>query len=182
MGFDMIFRLFILAALLVLARTSFAADDAMSSYRLGAGDIISITVYDEKDLSLEKIKLSDTGSISYPFLGELKVAGLTALALQQKVSDGLKGTYLVNPKVMVSIDQYRDVFVNGEVYRPGSYPYQPGLTVRQAVSIAGGFKSRANKDSVSIVHEKQHKNASSKGTPDTTVEPGDTITIEESFF
>jgi len=179
---DVIIRLFALTALLFLAQTSFAAEDGISDYRLGSGDIISITVFEEKELSLEKIKLSDAGSISYPLLGEIKVKGLTVSELQQRVISGLKGTYLINPRVTVSVDQYRDVFVNGQVYKPGNYPFQPGLTVRKAVSIAGGFKDRANKDSVSIVHEHQDKPASVKGEPGTLVEPGDTITVEESFF
>lgn len=179
---DMIIRLLVLTALLVFARASFAAEDGMSNYRLDAGDIISITVYDEKELSLEKIKLSDAGSISYPMLGEIKVKGLTVSELQQKVTDGLKGSYLIDPKVTVSVEQYRDVFVNGQVNKPGNYPYQPGLTVRQAVSIAGGFKDRANKDTVSIIHENQGNSAVIKGEPGTLVAPGDTITVEESFF
>lgn len=178
----MIIRLFALIALLFLAQTSFAAEDGISNYRLGAGDIISITVFEEKELSLEKIKLSDAGSISYPLLGEIRVKGLTVSDLQQKVIAGLKGTYLINPLVTVSVDQYRDVFVNGQVNKPGNYPYQPGLTVRKAVSIAGGFKDRANKDSVSIIHEHQDKPVAVKGEPGTLVEPGDTITVEESFF
>ncbi|HZW26314.1 MAG TPA: polysaccharide biosynthesis/export family protein [Gallionella sp.] len=179
---DVIIRLFALTALLFLARVSFAAEDGISNYRLGSGDIISITVFEEKELSLEKIKLSDAGSISYPLLGEIKVKGLTVSELQQKVISGLKGTYLINPLVTVSVDQYRDVFVNGQVHKPGNYPYQPGLTVRKAVSIAGGFKDRANKDTVSIIHEHQDKPAAVKGEPGTLVEPGDTITVEESFF
>jgi polysaccharide export outer membrane protein len=169
--------------LLAFTRLSFSAEvDAISNYRLGAGDTISIIVFDEKELSLEKAKLSDAGSISYPMLGEIRVLGLTVSALQQMVRDGLKGTYLVNPKVTVYIDQYRDVFVNGQVYKPGNYPYQPGLTVRKAVSIAGGFKDRASKEFVTIIHENQEKPEPIKGTQSTLVEPGDTINVEESFF
>ncbi len=175
-------RWFALAVLSVLVHAVFAADELVSHYRLGAGDIISINVFDEKDLSLAKVKLGDAGSISYPMLGEIQVKGLTPIELQQKITAGLKGNYLINPQVTVSIDQYRDVFVNGQVYKPGNYPYQPGLTVRKAVSIAGGFKDRANKNIVSIIHENQDKSAAIKGDPGTLVEPGDTITVEESFF
>jgi polysaccharide export outer membrane protein len=176
-------RILVLIALLAFTRLSFALDDdGMSNYRLGSGDTISIVVFDEKELSLEKVKLSDAGSISYPMLGEIRVLGLTVSALQQKVTEGLKGSYLVNPKVTVSIDQYRDFFVNGQVYKPGNFPYQPGLTVRKAVSIAGGFKDRANKVTVSIIHENSDKPDPVKGTQSTLVTPGDTITVEESFF
>lgn len=173
----------VLMALLVLVRLSFAAEeDGMSNYRLGAGDVISIIVFDEKELSLEQVKLSDAGSISYPMLGEIRVLDLTVSELQQKLTNGLKGVYLIDPKVTVAIDRYRDVFVNGQVYKPGNYPYQPGLTVRKAISIAGGFKDRANTDSVSIIHENQDKPESIRSPLSTLVEPGDTITVEESFF
>lgn len=178
------FRLIVWLALWGFAHTGFAEEVGVSNYRLGPGDIISVTVFDEKELSVEKVKLSDAGSISYPMLGEIKVLGLTVSALQQKVTDGLKGTYLVDPRVRVSIDQYRDIFVNGQVHKPGNYPYQPGLTVRKAVSIAGGFKDRASRDEVSIIRENDNKD---KPVPikiplNAMVEPGDTITVEESFF
>lgn len=176
-------RLLLLIALLALARLVFAAEEnGISNYRLGAGDTISIIVYDEKELSLEKVKLSDAGSISYPMLGEIRVLGLTVSALQQKITDGLKGTYLINPKVTVSVEQYRDIFVNGQVHKPGNFPYQPGLTVRKAVSIAGGFKDRAYMGTVSLIHENQVRPVAIKATLDALVEPGDTITVEESFF
>lgn len=176
-------RLLFLMALLALARLSFAAgEEGMSNYRLGSGDTISITVYGEEELTLEKVKLSDAGSILFPLLGEIRVLGLTVSALQQKITDGLKGVYLIDPKVTVAVAQYRDVFINGQVHKPGNYPYQPGLTVRKAVSVAGGFKDRADKDSVTIIHENQEKPTPIKGTLGTLVEPGDTITVEESFF
>lgn len=178
-----IIRLIVLAALMVTVRLSFAeAEDGMSRYRLGAGDTISIIVFDEKELSMEKVKLSDAGTISYPMLGEIRVLGLTVSELQKKVTKELKGKYLVNPKVTVTIDEYRDVFVIGQVHKPGSFHYQHGLTVRKAVSIAGGFKDRAYTQAVAIIHEHQENAAPIKSTLDTVVEPGDMITVEESFF
>ena len=168
-----------LIALLFFSCASHAADP--SDYRLGTGDIISITVYDEKDLTLDKVKLGESATISYPMLGAIKVKGLTLLQVQKEVTQRLK-TYLINPQVTVTVDQYRDIYVNGQVNKPGNYPYQPGLTVREAVSTAGGFKDLANKDTVSIVHENQGKSDAVKGGMGTPVEPGDTITVEESFF
>lgn len=170
-----------LIALLFFSCASHAANGDSSDYRLGTGDIISITVYDEKDLTLDKVKVGEAPTISYPMLGAIKVKGLTLLQVQKEVAKGLK-TYLINPQVTVTIDQYRDIYVNGQVNKPGNYPYQPDLTVREAVSIAGGFKDLANKDTVTIVHENQGKSDAVKGGMSTPVEPGDTITVEESFF
>lgn len=180
---DMNIRYLVLLALFAFVRIAFAEEDSgLSNYRLGAGDTINIIVFDEKELSLEKVKLSDAGSIFYPMLGEMRVLGLTVSELQQKVTGSLKRSFLLDPKVTVSIDQYRDIFVNGQVHKPGNYPYQPGLTVRKAVSMAGGFKDRAHTDAVSIIHENQERPTPQKGVLSTLVQPGDTITIEESFF
>lgn len=173
-------RWLVVIFLLFLARASIAADPNVSHYRLGTGDIVSVMVFDEKDLSIEKIRLGDAGTVSYPMLGDIQVKGLTVLELQQKVAAGLK-TYLVNPQVTVSVDQYRDFFINGQVNKPGNYPYQPGLTVRKAVSIAGGFKDRADKDKFPIVRESRDQGPL-KGDQGTLLEPGDIVTVEESFF
>lgn len=179
----MLFKWIAVVSMLFLARASLAADPATVSqqYRLGTGDVISVAVFDEKELSLDKIRIGDVGVVSYPMLGDIQVKGLTVLELQQRVMAGLKA-YLINPHVTVSVDQYRDFFINGQVNKPGNYPYQPGLTVRKAVSIAGGFKDRADKDTVSIVRETHDKLAPTKGNQSTLLEPGDIVTVEESFF
>ena len=55
----------------------------------------------------------------------------------------MSGDYLINPDVTVSMTQYRSFFLNGEVSRPGGYPYQPGLTLEKALALAGGLSPRA---------------------------------------
>lgn len=184
------FRLLILLCLVFLSPFASGANDTlpgefqgagMSNYRLGSGDSISIDVYDEKELSLDKTRLSDAGTISFPMLGEIRVAGLTVSELESKVVEGLK-QYLINPRVMVSIEQYRDFFVNGQVYKPGNFAYQPGLTVRKAVAIAGGFRDRASQSHVVIIHEADETHTPVKADLGTMVLPGDIITVEESFF
>ncbi len=177
----MLSRAFILIVLSLSAKFAFAADNGMSNYHLSTGDTISIDVYDEKELSVEKTRLSDAGTISIPMLGEIKASGMTVSQLETRVVNGLK-KYLVNPKVTVSIDQYRDFFVNGQVYKPGNFPFQPGLTVRKAVTIAGGFKDRASQSHVAIIHDGDETHTPVKVDLGTIVMPGDIITVEESFF
>jgi len=161
---------------------SAASDVAeQKQYLLGTGDTIRIQVYDEQDLYLES-RVSDTGTISYPFLGELKVQGLSLAGLEELITSRLKGDYLINPKVSIDIVEYRQFYINGEVEEAGGFPYQPGLTVRMAISLAGGFKERASKDKIFIVHDKSTIGEPIKATLDTEVRPGDTITIEQSFF
>jgi len=153
-----------------------------SSYRLGAGDVITIRVFGEDDLGKEKVRLTDAGTVSYPVLGEIKVLGLTVGDLQRIVTNGLRGGFLVNPKVSVYIDEYRPFYINGMVERSGGYAYQPGLTVRKAVLLAGGFKERASTNKIFVIREGDRTQKSQKVDLNSSVGPGDIVTVEESFF
>lgn len=154
---------------------------ASDSYRLGAGDVINISVYGEDDLSRQKYRLPDSGSISYPF-GEVHALGLSLSELESRIADGLRGGYLINPRVSVSMEEYRPFFINGQVEKPGAYPYQPGMSVRKAVALAGGFKERASESKIFVMRETDPQHTQSKIASDGAVFPGDTITVEESFF
>ena len=156
--------------------------DTLSRYLLSTGDVISITVYGEDDLKREKIRLTDAGTISYPVLGEIQVRGKTVGELEKLLTDGLRGSYLVNPRVAVTIDEYRPYFINGQVSNNGSFPYQPGLTVRKAVSIAGGFKERASMNKIFIVRDGDASNTPVRVDLNAPVLPGDIVTVGESFF
>lgn len=153
----------------------------LSVYKLAAGDVITIRVFGEDDLSREKIRLSDAGTIPYPVLGEVKALGLTIGEIERIITKGLDGRYLINPRVSVTIEEYRPFYINGMVERPGAYPYQPSLTVLKAASLAGGFKERASFNKISIIRENDPKNPQ-KVDINEQVNPGDTIFIEESFF
>jgi len=150
-------------------------------YRLGAGDLINITVYGEEDLSRQKYRLPDSGVIMFPF-GEVHALGLTIAELETQIADGLRGGYLLNPRVSVSMEEYRPFFINGQVNQPGAYPYKSGLTVRMAVSIAGGFKERASESNIFVVRESDVMHVLTKINLDGDVFPGDSVTVEESFF
>ena len=154
----------------------------LSTYKLGAGDVVSIRVFGEEELTREKVRLSDAGTLSYPVLGELRVQGMTVGDLEKLIIESLKGRILVNPRVSVQLDEYRPFFVNGMVEKPGSYPYLPGLTVRKAASIAGGLKGRASKSGIYIIRSGDPSQQAYKVDLNETVLPGDTIIIEQSFF
>ncbi len=158
------------------------SDSELSSYLLGAGDVISIRVFGEDDLTKEKVKLTDAGTIFYPVLGEIKVLGMTVGNLQRIVADGLRGRFLVNPRVSVNVDEYRPFYINGMVEKTGAYPYQPGLTVRKAASLAGGFKERASTSKIYVIREGDRAQRPLKAELSTNVGPGDIVTVEESFF
>jgi polysaccharide biosynthesis/export protein VpsN len=154
----------------------------LSSYKLGVGDVISVQVVGEDDLKREKVRLSDAGTLSFPYLGEIRVRGMTVGALEEFITKGLKGRYLVNPQVTVTMQEYRNFFVNGQVDKPGGYPYVPGITVRKAISMAGGFKERASKEKINVIREDDVKGVPQRILLEALVQPGDIITVEESFF
>lgn len=159
-----------------------AKSETLSKYRLATGDVISITVFGEDDLKRERTRLTDAGTISYPVLGEIEVRGKTVGELEKMITEGLRGRYLVNPRVSVTIDEYRPYFINGQVEKGGSYPYQPGLTVRKAATIAGGFKERASMSKIFVVRDGDPTNTPIKVDLNAPIYPGDMITVEESFF
>lgn len=157
-------------------------DNAFSNYKLGAGDVITVQVLGEEDLKRERIRLSDAATISYPILGEIRLLGKTVGELETLIRDGLKDRYLLNPQVTVTINEYRKFYISGQVSSPGGYAFIPGLTVRKAVSLAGGFKERASKDKIFAIREDDAKHQPKKVDLDANVYPGDIITVEESFF
>jgi polysaccharide export outer membrane protein len=154
--------------------------ELVSSYILGPGDKIQVQVYHEPDLTIEA-RLSDASTIMFPFLGEISAAGLTIGQLKVKITEALN-TLLVEPMVSVEVTEYRPFFVNGEVQKPGGYPYLPGLTVQKAVSIAGGFTERASRSKAKLVQEKAPNHKEIGVGMNTPVAPGDVVIIEESFF
>ena len=161
---------------------AFAQAPELSTYKLGSGDLISVRVLGEDDLKREKVRLSDAGTLSFPVLGEIKVKGMTVGALEEYITKGLKGRYLLNPQVTVAIEEYRNFYVNGMVEKPGGYPFSPGLTVRKAITLAGGFKERASREKLNIIRDDDPKQTPRKVDLNAPVLPGDILTIEESFF
>ncbi len=150
-------------------------------YKIGVGDLIQIQVHDEQDLTLQT-RLDSKGTITYPFLGELSVAGSTVRGLEKKIADGLKdGEYLLAPDVQVVVLEYRPFYVNGEVQRPGGFPCTPDLTVQKAVSLAGGLTDYASKNRMYLVREESPEDRE-RVTMETLVRPGDTLIIEEGLF
>lgn len=152
------------------------------AYVLGNGDSISILVFDETDLTMDA-QIGDSGEINYSYLGALQVTGKTPVQLEREITSALKDGYLVNPSVNVTIKEYRPFFITGEVGRPGSYAYQPGLTLEKAISIAGGLTDRASNRRMYVVRadspDQDEKKRIRLSSP---VGPGDVIEISEGFF
>ncbi len=174
-------RLLALITLFSVVNIAMAGEKSMSDYKLGVGDQIKVTVYEEPELSLDFV-LSDAGTISYPFLGEIKVKGMTVSELETLLTEQLKKGYLVSPKVNVRMLGYRQFFINGEVKSPGGYPFLPGLTVQKAIALAGGLTERASRNSMSIVHDDDPSHTPQEVELNSPIHPGDILLVDESFF
>ncbi|MBV4484954.1 polysaccharide export protein [Pseudomonas sp. SWRI153] len=172
---------FLLSFTLVVASAVHAADPG-TQYKLAAGDVLRIIVFGEPELSLKKIRLSDAGTFSYPFLGEISAKGLTPGQVEKIIVDGLKQGYLVDPKVSLSQIEYRSFYINGEVKKPGSYPFVPGLTLEKAIALGGGLTERASIKRVTILRGDGGATLTDDVTRSTTIAPGDTISIAQGFF
>ena len=153
----------------------------LSTYKLGSGDLIKISIYGEPDLELETV-LTDTGSINYPFLGSIQVKGLTIKQLENTIISGLKPDYLIEPEVHIHIKAYRNFYIYGEVKQPGGYQFQPGLTLRKAIALAGGLTARASKSKMYLISDHDDSENEAPIKLDGAINPGDIINIKQSFF
>ena len=172
-----IFKFLSVLLLLALSATASAAQ-----YKLGSGDVIRISVHGEPDLSFEEVRLTDAGTFTFPFIGEVDANGKTPGEVRTVLVEKLKDGYLIDPRVSVSVVNYREFYISGEVKLPGGYPYQPGLTLDRAIALAGGLTERASTKRMTIVRGSEGSRAEEKATMDTQVRPGDTINIDEGFF
>ena len=162
--------------------TAASTEGDRSGYRIDSGDSVSITVYGEPDLSISDVRVRESGSISFPLLGELRLGGLTQAEIKDLVTAALADGYLRRPSVSVTIDRYRLYFIRGEVGRPGGYSFVDGLTVEKAVALAGGFTDRAAESDITLVREDRPDEPLESVRMSTRLHPGDVITIGQSFF
>jgi polysaccharide export outer membrane protein len=141
-------RVFALAPLLAAAAPGVSwAQTALPSaanaqYRLAAGDMIRISVYQSADLTLET-RLTEAGTISYPLLGSVALAGLTISEAEKRIADGLRsGNFVKQPQVSIAVQQVRgnQVSVLGQVGKPGRYPLETGnVQLTDMIATAGGI-------------------------------------------
>jgi len=151
------------------------------SYRLGPNDSLQIEVFDEPDL-LTETTVSGHGTLKFPLLGELRVAGMTVKEVEEELVRRLAEGYLKNPKLTISIKKYRNFYVSGEAKRPGAFPYQEGITVLKAITLAGGWTDRAIKDEAKVLRMVDGQEQILMVGMDDPVQPDDIIIVPESFF
>ena len=178
-------RLLVLLFLLPLAACAVTPStykvDTTGPYRLNTGDVLRVTVYGDTSLSTT-YKVDDSGAVAFPLVGPVKVAGLTTDQAGDRISAALARGYMRNPNVAVEVADYRPFFIQGEVTTSGQFPYVYGITVRAAVSTAGGFKDTADRSGVTIYRREGTQMMKSHVGLDFPVQPGDTIVVGERWF
>jgi polysaccharide export outer membrane protein len=158
-----------------------------SQFVLGAADIIRVNVWKNVELS-QTVTVGPDGFVSLPLLGDVHVAGLTANQLGQALTAKLN-SYVVNPQVTVSVVDIRSrqVYVLGQVSKPGGYPLIAPINVLQLIAQAGGLSNYANRKGITILRLKQ--NGTQKisfnynnvvhgdGKQNIDLQPGDTVVV-----
>jgi polysaccharide biosynthesis/export protein VpsN len=175
-------RFFIFLLLLILSGNTLAQEmTGVDAYKLGSGDKIKVTVYGEPDLSGE-FEIDGTGSISLPLIGEVRAAGLGLREIEEAIKNALRDGYLVDPRVSVEVLNYRPFYILGEVASPGKYAYMSGITVLNAVVMAGGYSYRARTGVAEIIRVGEPEPILTETPDKTLVMPGDVIKILERYF
>jgi len=151
------------------------------AYRLSVGDEVRITVFDHPDIS-GAYEIDTTGAITFPLLNRVEAAGRSVPDLRRHIEERLNATYLVDARATVEVLNYRPVYVLGEVNNPGSFGYQPGLTVYQAIAAAGGFSRRAVTDKVTLLRRENDETRRLEVPKSSPVRPGDIIEVDRRLF
>ena len=135
------------------AGSAAAAKAHDNTFVIGTGDVLSINVWKEADIS-RSVPVRSDGNISLPLVGEVQAAGRTPLKLEQDIAVKLKN-YISEPEVTVIVQQINSEKFNilGQVARPGSYPLANASTVLDAIAIAGGFRDFAKKKSIYVLRQ-----------------------------
>jgi len=197
-------RLLLSTSLLLLAFASSACSKrgvqatevpppALDDTTLGPGDALTVRVYGEEEMTGSH-QVAPDGTINFPLLGALHVNGLEPTEVAEKIQTELRTRDLMrSPHVSVYVDEYasKRVSVVGAVTNPGTFPLEPGMTVVQAISMAGGFSSLADRDGTvvtrridkEIIRYRVPVLRVSKGqAEDIEVAAGDIIFVPERLF
>jgi polysaccharide export outer membrane protein len=159
---------------------------------LGPGDVFEVRVYQEPELS-GVYQVGTQGDVMFPLCKLVVVAGLTPNGAAEKLRACLSDGFMRDPQVSVLVKEYnsKKVFVFGEVQKPGTFVCEDGMSVVQAVTLAGGFTKSAARNSTSVTRRVNGQEVKVKvnvqdialgKAPNFTLEPGDIVYVPESLF
>ncbi|MDD9910295.1 MAG: polysaccharide export protein [Ahrensia sp.] len=150
-------------------------------YRLDAGDQLRITVFEQEELT-NTYQVDKAGYIAFPLVGAVPARGHTIKDVERTVAQKLAEGFIRNPDVSVEVNRYRPFFIMGEVSTGGQYTYVPGMTVQNAIAIAGGYTARADQQTVDITRSINGKVLTGRVPITDPIMPSDTIHVRERVF
>ena len=164
----------------------------LSASTLGPGDLFEVRVFQEPELS-GAYQVGPQGDIIFPLCKRVLVGGLTANGAAERLRACLADGFMRNPQVSVLVKEYnsKKVFVFGEVQKPGTFLFEDGMSVVQAITLAGGFSRNASQNSTSVTRRVNGQEVKVKVSvqdialgkaPNFTLEPGDIVYVPESLF
>ncbi|MBI4597132.1 MAG: polysaccharide export protein [Candidatus Omnitrophica bacterium] len=171
------------------------ASGASEGYQIGVNDTLDIAILQPEQLQTF-VTVGPDGMISFPFIGNVRVKGMTTAEIQEDIQQRLADGYMKYPVVSVSLKESRSqkFFVYGEVAKPGAYPLDERVTAMKAISIAEGFTKFGDSSRVKVlrpyadspgyetipINLKAVLNGNSKA--DVLLRPGDTVVVSEGVF
>jgi len=150
-------------------------------YVLGPGDKVRLKVYGDADVNGD-YEVNSAGFVSIPLVGQVKAAGLTTRQLEGALMARMKGKIANDPKINIEMATYASFYVYGEVKKAGVYPFQPGITVADAVATAGGLTYRANESKVLLRRAGSNETVIVPVEGTVRVYPGDNLRVAERYF
>jgi polysaccharide export outer membrane protein len=150
-------------------------------YLLASGDRLRVIVFGQDNLS-NSFSVDGAGNVSLPLIGLVRANGLTTAQLERAVEARLRDGFLREPRVSIEVEAFRPFFVLGEVTTAGQYPFISGMTVQNAIAVAGGYTPRGSQSDVDITRVVDGRPFTFAAPPTFPVRPGDTIAVRERFF
>lgn len=150
-------------------------------YRVDSGDRLRVTVFDQRDLT-NTYSVDQAGYLAFPLIGSVPARGRTIQELEGQIAAQLQKGYLRNPDVSIEVDRYRSIFVMGEVGQPGQYTYVPGMTIQNAIALAGGYTPRALQANADVTRKINGEIITGRVLISNPVLAGDTIYVRERLF
>ena len=153
-----------------------------STYTIGVSDVLDIEIRNlgSQEYTL-KARVPPSGIISIPLLDEIKVTDTSIFELQSSIENKLRDGYLKGPEVTITIAEFRPFFINGAVNSPGAFPYQSGLTVEKAITLAGGLTDSASPEKITLKRNTDQGDEVRTAKLTDRVHPGDVIDVDEIF-
>ncbi|HLV83908.1 MAG TPA: polysaccharide biosynthesis/export family protein [Devosia sp.] len=150
-------------------------------YQLDTGDAVRVTVYGDADLSAT-YRVDDSGAVAFPLVGPVQVRGNTTKMAAGNIAAALANGYMRNPDVAVEVAEYRPFFIQGAISKSGQFPYVFGMTVRAAISTAGGFTDTADRQTAVVYRRQGGQMVKGSVNLDFPIFPGDTVVVPERWF